>query len=393
MTQPDRSSPTPSICFVAPNAFGVIAGRRDLHIGGAEVQQHIIARGLAENGYRVSFVTEDHGQQDADRWNRIRVYNAYRRDAGVPGVRFLHPRITGLWRAMARADADVYYQRTSDSTTGVVGAFCRRHHRKFIFAAAALEDCMTDLPRCTTHRERVLYLHGLRRAHRVTAQTVTQQRMFLVNFGVDAVVVPSCAPDPGPPAPAQHGPPRRLIWVGRFTPLKRLHMLLDVASRCHDVTFDVVGDGDDDDYVRGLKAAAARLPNVHMHGRTPRDRVTALYRAAAAVVCTSAIEGFPNTFLEAWSLGRPALSTFDPDAVIADYGLGVVAADADGLAAGARALVDDAAAWRDMSARVRRHFEERHTIAAVLPQHERLLNGLWDVPRARRAAPVGAACS
>src|SRR6266850_697450 len=123
------------ICFVAPKAYSVLSGGVDLrHIGGAEVQQTLVARGLVELGYRVSFIVQDHGQPRASQVNGITVYPSYIPNAGWRHLRFLHPRLTRLWSAMMRADADVYYQRTSDSLTGIVAAFTRTYQRGFLFA-------------------------------------------------------------------------------------------------------------------------------------------------------------------------------------------------------------------------------------------------------------------
>ena len=47
----------PHICFVAPLAWPVLAHAADIDvIGGAEVQQAILARSLARAGYRVSMI-------------------------------------------------------------------------------------------------------------------------------------------------------------------------------------------------------------------------------------------------------------------------------------------------------------------------------------------------
>src|SRR5438552_2618784 len=128
------STNSPRVCFVAPRALGAISGLDAArHIGGAEVQQSLVARGLAERGISVCFVTLDYGQPDGQVFKGIQVFRAYREDAGIPGLRFIHPRMTAVWSAMRRANADVYIQRTSDPLTGVVAAFCRRHSRRFVF--------------------------------------------------------------------------------------------------------------------------------------------------------------------------------------------------------------------------------------------------------------------
>ena len=52
-----------SLCFVAPYAWPVLAGDASHGIvGGAEVQQCILARVLARQGVRVSMVTLDFAQ-------------------------------------------------------------------------------------------------------------------------------------------------------------------------------------------------------------------------------------------------------------------------------------------------------------------------------------------
>src|SRR6266478_2457325 len=131
-----------SVCFVSPKAYPVISGRSDLgQISGAEVQQDLIARELVRRGYATRFITYDLGQPDGVDCRGIQVYKMCRPRAGLPGLRFLHPQWTSLWRAMARADARVYYQRTAGCETGQSALWCRLHGRRFIFAVASDSDC------------------------------------------------------------------------------------------------------------------------------------------------------------------------------------------------------------------------------------------------------------
>ena len=86
----------------------MLSGREGFqHIGGAEVQQVRIASWLAERCYSVSFVTLDHGQPDGINVTGVTVRKAYAAEDGIRGLRFIHPRWSGLWAAMSRANADL----------------------------------------------------------------------------------------------------------------------------------------------------------------------------------------------------------------------------------------------------------------------------------------------
>ncbi|MCH8854511.1 MAG: glycosyltransferase family 4 protein [Planctomycetes bacterium] len=373
----DQKAKKPSICFVALKAYGLLSGREDIqHIGGAEVQQTLIARELARRGYRVSFVVLDHGQPDGEDLDGIRVFKAFRRDAGVFGVRFLHPRMTRLWAAMRRADAEIYYQRNGGNETGAAAAWCRRHRRRFIFAVAHDAECDRRLPYIDTFRERALYRYGLWQADTVVTQTATQQRLMRNEFDRESTVIRSCALDPGGRTIERHerACQPRLVWLGRFAPVKGLEHLLDIAELCPEFQFDVVGDANADSaYVRAFRTRALRIPNVALCGRVPYTRVDNVYRGASALLNTSEAEGFPNTFLEAWSRGLPVLSRLDPDNLITEHGLGIVANEVGELARQIKEFFGLPALRERCSMGARRYFLRSHTVQVAVDAYERVL--------------------
>src|SRR5438552_18379571 len=136
--RPASTSPRPHICFVAPNTWPVFSRDPDNgFIGGAEVQQSILSRALAGAGYRVSMICLDFGQPQRVLLDGVTVYKAHRPDAGMPVLRFVHPRMTAMCRALRALDADVYYHRCAGMLTAVVAEFCRRYGQRSIYASAA----------------------------------------------------------------------------------------------------------------------------------------------------------------------------------------------------------------------------------------------------------------
>lgn len=369
-------TPEFSICFVAHNAYGEMSDGSSGRKGGVERQTSLMARWLAKKGLCVSLVTWDEGQPDGIVVDGVAVYRVCREESGLPGLRFIHPKWTGLCGAMRRADAAVYYQNCGEVVTGQVALWARMRGRKFVFSVASDPECDPRLPQLPSARERLLYRYGLTRADRVIAQTRNQQRMLREGFGIESTVIPM--PCPGPmdecftaPRPLSE-PGAHILWLARLSRAKRPDRLLDVAEACPELSFDMAGPVCSDDHSEGVLRRAQAMHNVNVHGPVPRARVPDFYRQAGCFLSTSDHEGFPNTFLEAWSHGLPIVSTFDPDGLIHSHGLGIVAQDVPGLVAGVRRLHGDPDFWRRCSANARRHYLENHQVDKVMHRFERV---------------------
>ena len=367
------------ICILSLNSYNILSGSNiSKHVGGAETQVVAVGEGLARRGHDVSFICLDHGQTDGLRLpSGIRVFKSFAPEAGLPGVRFLWPRITSVWSALGRAYPDVCLQACSDSWTGVAAAWCRRHKRKFVFVVMSNADCDIQLPFLTTLRERVLYLYGLRRSDGIIAQTDVQRDMLWRNYGLHSSVVRPCSKAAGSESLVGQGSENRateVLWIGRFSAEKRLEWFLDVAEKCPTLTFQVVGRANSEtSYSKGLESRAAGLPNVVMHGYVPHEEMTRVYRSCGILVLTSEYEGFPTTFIEAWAHGMPTVTSFDPDGVVAEHQIGYVGESVDDLAADICRLAGHPDKYKQVSLNARRFYERNHDVDKVVASFERVI--------------------
>src|ERR1043165_4143346 len=137
-----HEAPLPSICFVGLSNLAVLAPEVDRSGASGEPRQHtLLATALARRGYRVSMIVADHGQPDGAMWEGVRTFKAFAPGAGLPVIRFVHPRWTGLVAALSRANADVYYTSCAGGVVGQIAMFCARHGKRFVFRAASDADC------------------------------------------------------------------------------------------------------------------------------------------------------------------------------------------------------------------------------------------------------------
>ncbi len=371
------------ICFVAPAAYPVLAADRSIPmVGGAEVQQALIALELARRGYDVSMISMDFGQREGDLVKGVRLIKMHAPDSGLPVLRFIHPRLTSLWGAMQRADADVYYQRAAGAGTGFVARFALSHGKRAVFASASDFDFDPALPYIRFNRDKHLFRYGMRHVHHVVVQTERQLQMCLKTFGRDATRINSCYAHRG--APGHHEGP--IVWAGSIKPQKRPELFLDLAQRLPQCRFRLVGGAAAGAaHFEALQRRAQSLGNVELTGFVPYTDVESQFDRASLLVNTSVGEGFPNTFLQAWSRGIPTVSFFDAGARVNGADVGTAVTDLDAMERAVLALKSDSVLWHEHGARAAGHFRRHHALERVVDDYERIFQHFAPTPREAHA--------
>jgi glycosyltransferase involved in cell wall biosynthesis len=353
------------ICIVGLDSYGMLTGDPRKYVGGEAVQHVLLARAWRDLGCDVSIIVYDEGSMPQE-IDGIRVVPAYVRTAGIPGLRFFHPRASKLVAAMIAADAEIYYQSPAGANTGITAWFCRMTGRKFLFRVASDSDVEKEHGRIRFARDRMLYDFGLKRADAIAVQTDFQAQQLRQNHGLDSTVI-NMLVEP----PARRATPLAkdidVLWVSNLRPLKRPELALELARQLPDIRFTLAGGPmpHGRTYFDDVAAAAARLPNVTMLGPVAYADTGALFDRAKLLLNTSSVEGFPNTFLQAWIRGVPVVSFFDPDGLVQRLQLGRIATSMDDMREALRSFIDVQTYRENLGRRARDYAAREYTSAAA----------------------------
>ena len=122
--------------------------------------------------------------------------------------------------------------------------------------------------------------------------------------------------------------------------------------------------------------ALRSLPNVESLGQVSPAKAQQIIADAAVLLSTSNVEGFPNTFLQAWSSGTPVVSLqIDPDRIIERAGLGAVSGNVGGAIKDMYRLMDSPKQRDEMALRAQQHIAENYSEAVVIRAFKLAVNG------------------
>lgn len=330
------TAPNFDVCIVGLKCWGFMSrAENPRYIGGIETDLVTLARALAGAGQKVALVVYDEGQPGSIDIDGVTVIRSFAHDAGLPGLRFLLPRATGLISAIRKARATTVVQMGAGVETGWSALAVKWFGggKRFLFMVGGDRDCLASLPGIRHLRERIVYRLGLKKADCIVAQTEQQAAMLKQEFGLESEILRLPNALAGESAgngfmPGAERTGARILWVGRIDRNKRPDWLLDLARSYPDYHFDVVGEANvAGEYSARFADEARQLANMTVHGKVPRHEIAKFYQRASVMCCTSEFEGFPATFLEAWSFGLPVISTVDPGGHIASSAAGCIVSD------------------------------------------------------------------
>lgn len=299
------------------------------NLGGAEYQAKLICQHLVRSGR-----FEVH-------WLSRRIHPDYRPQGytthkiathhGLRSKAFFFDHIA-LSRLLREIRPDVIYQRVGSAYTGIAARHVSACGGRMIWHVALDGDllpfrCITARPTALLKYIDKVYLeYGIRHASDIIVQTHDQVRLLGENYDRDAAMLIRNL-HPLPSEIIDKSGVLTVVWVANLKPAKDPEGFVRLARTCQDmpqVRFVMVGEPMANQALQhAFETLVAGTPNLVYLGKQPIEQVNALLARCHVFVNTSLVEGFANTFIQAWMRRVPVLSLHvDPDRLLTREGIG-----------------------------------------------------------------------
>ena len=296
----------------------------------------------------------------------------------INGIRFIkipHLRIIGIlvdifysFYYIACIRPDVILFRGASRSLAYLSLLAKLFGVKLIFFGASDTDFKKEQELIGRKHDRVLYRFGLRNTKYFVVQNQVQYDLLFNAYNKENILT-----IPNIWLQQEQGNRERdiILWVSNFRQLKRPQWFIQLAKDFPQYKFVMVGAALDKQLFDECKSEAERLPNLDFMGGQSFASVNEIFTRAKYFVCTSEIEGFPNTFLQSWFNSIPVITTFDPSSLVANKNLGLVVNSYEELKNAITKIDKDEMLYKEMQNNINNYFIQSHS---ALMQYEKLLN-------------------
>ena len=370
------------ICFVSTHAILIFRNTIDEEpIGGSEFQQSLLAKELKCRGFEVSFIVKPDIIKKDEWIEGIKFIKAYNPNKGIKYIKNIF-QIYKLYLAMKKANSDIYYFRGAKFESGVVALFCKFYKKKMIQAVANDMDCnLKTIKYINSNIKKNFYAYGLKNADVVLCQTDVQKKLLHDNFSLSSKLVKNMIPFSDAMLKRglkkKSGHLKNVLWVGSIKPVKRPEFFINLAKKFHSIHFTMIG-GKVNRYsslYSNVLIADQKMSNFIHINFVPVKEIDDFFKQTDLLICTSTVEGFANTFLQAWANGKPVISSFDPDQVIQKFNIGAVANSEEQFASVLKAFSNDDSGelLKEMSQNAISYINKEHIPNVVIPKLTQVL--------------------
>ncbi|MGR9115427.1 MAG: glycosyltransferase family 4 protein [Gammaproteobacteria bacterium] len=275
---------------------------------------------------------------------------------------------------------DIIYQRSGSAYTGICAWYAHRNHIPMVWH---ISHDMDVTPKMGTKKfpfeliEKKCLEYGIRHTTHIIAQTDTQAGLLKKNYGRTAnQIIRNFHPFPAADEPSNKGGKIKIVWIANFKPMKQPELFVRLAKELEnviDVQFVMIGKIGNHKQYGQLLETINTIKSLDYIGEQPQEKVNKILSESHLLINTSKLEGFSNTFIQAWMRGVPVITiTVDPDAVIKNNEIGVCTGSYEKLKDTVINLVRSPERLVYMGQKGKQYADENHSMKNIDKIHETL---------------------
>lgn len=369
----------PKVCILSEYAYPALEQNYS-RVGGAEIQMVYLAKELIKRNYEVSIIVFDKMINSYEEIDGIKVYNPF--SIMGNGYSYAYPwNLKNLFDLLSKINADIHIQRAVSPLTGLLAIYSHFKNKIFIYSSSSDRD-VSDYLKIRKIRDisHIFYKFGVKHSDCVVCQSILQKKKLMDAIGKKGTVVKNISIITNIKDSNKHKPcEKRVIWVGTINENKRPELFIELARRIPEFRFQMLGAPVDNNskYYKRINNDTNKVQNLELLGFVPHNEINKYYEESSLLVCTSISEGFPNTFMEAWSNGLPVASLgIDPDGVISTYKLGLCSNDFENLIRDTLILLENDSLRMEMGNNGRRYILANHSADEIVGNYEDIFKSL-----------------
>jgi glycosyltransferase involved in cell wall biosynthesis len=293
-------------------------------VGGLTIQMYFWSLTFIENG-----------------WN-VYSFSDIKKDT-LQSIRFLRfPRVKTIgivlewfisFYYLLKIRPDIVIIRGARRELFFLGVYQKIFRYKLSFFGASDSDFETGSELISVSKINVgLYRRGVRKCNHFVVQNEEQQKLLNDHYNKNSIVIKNIwRKNKDVSNITNHTEKYDALWIGNFRKLKRPEYFVNLAKRNPEKKFVMIGGCIDINLYNSISNECQKIDNIDFIGPVSFNEVMNYFSNSKTFICSSEIEGFPNTFIQAFSAGIPIISTFDPSKIILENSLGYIVQNEDEL--------------------------------------------------------------
>lgn len=336
--------------------------RKEGNIGGLAIQMKNWAEVFAQKGWKV-FSLSLKEKREYNNISFLRHYNV--RFIGIFVEWFM-----AMYYTLTKRP-DVIIMRAASRSTLPLAIFAKMVKAKLVFFGASDSDFIIGEELVNSKNDKIQHRKGLNRIKYVVAQNEKQKSLLEKNYGKkECIIIPNIW---WADAVAEQEKDIDFLWVSNFRGLKRPEWFIKLAQEHPEYKFTMIGGPYEKDLYVNCEQAAKEIPNLDFLGKKSLDETNEYFKRARCFICTSTMEGFPNTFLQAWSSNIPVLTTFSPSELVEKHSLGTVVSEYDEMKEELKKILEETS-YKAKQEAIKNYFEKSHSPLSMYDKLMKMLN-------------------